>query len=454
MKNKILPIAMLLCLTTSQNLSAQWQVTTGPSQPNVVSVATSGTNTFAAAGTAVSYTANNGTNWSLVSNGLVGNIRSVATKGTDVFAGASGGAVFQSSNNGTNWTNTSTGLPANDILSLCVSGTDIYAGTFGVYKSVNNGLQWTHLNLTWNANVNSVAVSGSTILAATTSSGIYKSPDNGANWNTINTGLPTAVNAVIIVGSTYLAGTNAGLYISTNSGSSWSLTNVTAAIGSFTAVGNNVFAGGSSGDGVFLSTNSGTSWTAINTGLSNMTVYSLATNSTYVFAGTTGYVFRRLLSELIPFTVSTSSNPSNGGTTTGSGSFSSGTSVTVSATANNNFTFNNWTENGNVVSANSTYTFTIAANRNLVAEFLPTTSIQEQSADFVSIYPNPSTGKFTITADKICSIKIYNSIGQLVTTKENVSGLIELNLNESGTYLLFIQEKNSNKISQKQIIIQ
>ncbi|MBX2910289.1 MAG: T9SS type A sorting domain-containing protein [Chitinophagales bacterium] len=456
MRNKIL-LSTILCFAMTQTIFAQWTATTGPTQPNVVSVSTSGANTFAAAGSAVSITSNNGTNWAIANNGLAGTIYSVATKGTDVFAGASAGAVFQSSNNGTNWTNTSTGLPAYDIRFLTVSGSDIYAATFGVYKSSNNGLLWTKLNQTWNANVNSVAVSGSTILAATQTAGIYMSSNGGANWNTINTGLPTAVNAVTIVGSTFLAGTSSGLYISTNNGSSWTATSVTDGIGSFTSVGSNVFAGSSSGGGVFLSTNSGGSWSAINNGLTNLTVYSLATNSTYVFAGTTGYVWKRLLSEVLPvtYTIATSSNPSNGGTTTGGGTYSSGNSVTVSATANNGFAFDNWTESGNIVSANSTYTFTASANRNLVANFSATTSIQDQATEnIVNIFPNPSNGNFTLNSDKICNIKIYNSIGQLTLSKENVSGLTELNINGSGTYLIISQEKNSNKISKKQIVIQ
>lgn len=456
MKNKIL-LTTILCFALAQNNFAQWTATTGPSQPNVVSVATASANTFASAGSAVSITTNNGTNWTLVSNGLVGTIHAVATKGTDVFAGAGGGAVFQSSNNGTNWTNTSTGLPAYDIRSLTVNGNDIYAGTFGVYRSTNNGLLWTKLNQTWNASVVSVAVSGNTILAATVNSGCYISTDNGANWNTINTGLPSSLNAVAIVGTTFLAGANSGLYISTNNGASWTLTSVTDGIGSFTSVGTNVFAGSSSGGGVFLSTNSGGSWTAINNGLTNLTVYSLATNSTYVFAGTTGYVWKRPLSEVLPvtYTIATSSNPSNAGTTTGGGSYSSGNSVTVSATPNNGFVFNNWTESGNIVSANSTYTFTASANRNLVAEFSPTTSIKDLTTEnFVSIYPNPSNGSFTLNSDKVSNIKIFNSIGQLTLTKENVSGLTELSINESGTYLIVVQERNSNKISKTQIIIQ
>lgn len=69
------------------------------------------------------------------------------------------------------------------------------------------------------------------------------------------------------------------------------------------------------------------------------------------------------------FSVSTAVSPGNSGTTTGDGTYSSGSSVTVNATPNSGFTFSKWTENGNTVSSSSSYTFNINANRNLVANF-------------------------------------------------------------------------------------
>jgi uncharacterized repeat protein (TIGR02543 family) len=69
------------------------------------------------------------------------------------------------------------------------------------------------------------------------------------------------------------------------------------------------------------------------------------------------------------FTVGLTSNPLLGGTTTGSGSFNSGSSVTVGAVANLGYTFTNWTEGANIVSTNANYTFNITANKNLVANF-------------------------------------------------------------------------------------
>jgi uncharacterized repeat protein (TIGR02543 family) len=69
------------------------------------------------------------------------------------------------------------------------------------------------------------------------------------------------------------------------------------------------------------------------------------------------------------FTLSLSSNPLAGGTTTGAGTYNSGTQVTAAANPNNGFTFTNWTEGANVVSTNAVYEFTITGNRTLVANF-------------------------------------------------------------------------------------
>ncbi|MEK7719671.1 MAG: ice-binding family protein, partial [Bacteroidota bacterium] len=69
------------------------------------------------------------------------------------------------------------------------------------------------------------------------------------------------------------------------------------------------------------------------------------------------------------YTVAVSSNPLLGGTTTGGGTFNSGTSVTVTAVPNVGFTFTNWTEGANIVSTNANYLFTITGNRTLVANY-------------------------------------------------------------------------------------
>ena len=71
------------------------------------------------------------------------------------------------------------------------------------------------------------------------------------------------------------------------------------------------------------------------------------------------------------FHVTVSSNPAEGGSIEGAGTYDNGSTCTLTATANEGYTFINWTENGEVVFTEATYSFTVIEDRDLVANFLP-----------------------------------------------------------------------------------
>ena len=62
-------------------------------------------------------------------------------------------------------------------------------------------------------------------------------------------------------------------------------------------------------------------------------------------------------------------NPTEGGSVNGAGSYQQGQTCTVTAIPNYGYTFTNWMENGQVVSTDATYNFTVDMNRWLVANF-------------------------------------------------------------------------------------
>ena len=70
------------------------------------------------------------------------------------------------------------------------------------------------------------------------------------------------------------------------------------------------------------------------------------------------------------YEITVATYPIDAGTVTGGGTYQQGQSCTVQATANTDYIFSNWTENGSVVSTNATYTFTVGADRILVANFI------------------------------------------------------------------------------------
>ena len=71
------------------------------------------------------------------------------------------------------------------------------------------------------------------------------------------------------------------------------------------------------------------------------------------------------------YEVNATANPVAGGTVTGGGTFDAGILCTLTATPNAGYTFGSWTENGETVSTDATYSFTVSGDRTLVANFAP-----------------------------------------------------------------------------------
>ena len=107
-----------------------------------------------------------------------------------------------------------------------------------------------------------------------------------------------------------------------------------------------------------------TNWTE------NGNVVSTQASYTFVVNGNRNLV-ANFTAQTQNYTISVSAAPRDGGTVMGGGTYQEGQSCTVTATPNNGYTFINWTENGNVVSTNANYTFTVTGNRTLVAQFQP-----------------------------------------------------------------------------------
>ena len=78
--------------------------------------------------------------------------------------------------------------------------------------------------------------------------------------------------------------------------------------------------------------------------------------------------------EMCPSEITATANPSEGGSVSGAGTYDFGTTITLTATANENYIFTNWTENGEVISTEAEYTFTVTGDRTLVANFVEMTN--------------------------------------------------------------------------------
>ena len=73
--------------------------------------------------------------------------------------------------------------------------------------------------------------------------------------------------------------------------------------------------------------------------------------------------------EINSYEITAVANPVDGGTIEGAGTYNFGESCTLTATANTGYTFANWTMGNEVVSTNTSYTFTVNEDTDYVANF-------------------------------------------------------------------------------------
>ena len=166
------------------------------------------------------------------------------------------------------------------------------------------------------------------------------------------------------------------------------------------------------------------------------------------------------------YTVTASANPTEGGTVevTGDknadGSYNAGASVTAKATANTGYTFVNWTENNTPISTDASYTFDIASNRTLVANFelisadAPTITQQPQGLDLIYGYAESSlsvtasaASEYTLSYQWYSNTTDSNTGGTAITGATAASYAIQTGKNAGTTeyyYCVVTGERTDN----------
>jgi uncharacterized repeat protein (TIGR02543 family) len=148
----------------------------------------------------------------------------------------------------------------------------------------------------------------------------------------------------------------------------------------------------------------------------------VSTSASYSF---TAAANRNLVAHfrILSYVISTSSNPSSGGTTSGDGTYDHNQSVLVEATPNAGYKFVDWTENGIQVSKDANYTFPATSARVLVANFDFATGVDEVAPVVFSLsqnYPNPFNPetqiKFSVEKAAPTTLVVYSMTGAVVAT--------------------------------------
>lgn len=155
----------------------------------------------------------------------------------------------------------------------------------------------------------------------------------------------------------------------------------------------------------------------------------ISSEPTYIFTVTTDRTLTANFS-MAQYTITTSSNPANGGTTSGAGTFIYGQSDTVKAVANSGYAFVNWTEGQTVVSTSPNYGFPVTADRALVANF---TINQPTTFKVSGILTYDNTSNTPITSAKVY---LKNATAVVDSAVTDTAGSFTFSSVANGTYTL------------------
>ena len=179
----------------------------------------------------------------------------------------------------------------------------------------------------------------------------------------------------------------------------------------------------------------------------NDTVVSGEAEYTFVVKGNRNLVANF---ELLTYEVTASVNEENFGAVAGAGVYGYGEEVTLTATPNEGYKFVNWIENDTVVSGEAEYTFVVKGNRNLVANFVSTESIDELTASF-RLYPNPANDKLNIvTETEIEEVVVYDAFGRQQLAVSCQQSAISVSGLNAGVY--FVMIKTSEGVVTKRFV--
>ena len=141
-------------------------------------------------------------------------------------------------------------------------------------------------------------------------------------------------------------------------------------------------------------------------------------------------------------------DPAEGGTVTGTGTYDYGTEITLSVILNEDYSFEYWTENGLIVSYDPDYTFTVTGNRSLLACLKYTDGIGENTISF-GLYPNPVSDMLNVEAtEAIEQVDVFTITGSRVFSEKGFAEKVQINTTDmpAGTYVIRMTTKNASEV--------
>ena len=370
-------------------------------------------------------------------------------------------------------------VSANPILAGTVTGGGTYqqGQSCTVTATANNNYTFTNwtengnvvssnASYTFTVNANRALVANFQALPQNYTISVSADPTEGGTvtgGGTYQQGQSCTVTAAANEGYTFINWTKNGIQVSTNASYTFTVTESAAYVAHFqvqtftiNVSANPTEAGIVTGGGTYnygtictvtSTANEGydfVNWTENGNVVSTETSYSLAVTENHTLVANYS---------LQTFNVKASIDPAEAGDITGEGNYNYGDEVVMSVIRNEDYAFVNWTEDGEEVSTDPTYIFTITRDRDLVAHFIHTEGIGEGSIT-AKVYPNPTQGEFTLEGEGLSHVRIVNAFGQTVYSADLEGNQVHIDLSAmgKGIYMMHIDAKGGQTV--KKVVVE
>lgn len=326
---------LIILLSYSRIILAQWQITQGPGMLAPRCIASIDSVIFVATYGGLYKSIDGGVNWEAKKTGAITNsysciysLNSILYLGTNGSMVTSDDGLFKSTDYGNTWTKCKDGK----MFQIQSVGNKLFVlATGGTYSSVDNGVTWKDETVTsglsmqglasnsnkifgyihnvgiysreaadtsWSTlNVSgitdmdfeSLASKDSTICVATTAD-FFISSNMGISWiHPLNTGIITSVISPLLIDSSFIfAGTTGGLIRTSNNGVSWD-TLITGAVACLIKFNNKLLLG--TQNGLFSSSDFGSSWVNLYSIYSLNPIKCLANKDSVILAGLSNSIY-------------------------------------------------------------------------------------------------------------------------------------------------------------------
>ncbi len=143
------------------------------------------------------------------------------------------------------------------------------------------------------------------------------------------------------------------------------------------------------------------------------------------------------------YTVAVTVNNATMGTVSGAGVYAEGSTVNLTATANEGYTFVGWVIDGDTI-ADNPYSFTITANVNAVAVFAATTGIEDADMANVNVYSADS--RIIVKGAEGREINVYDLNGRTVSSMRSAGENVEFRMANTGVYLVKVGNAAAKRV--------